>query len=255
MKIQSLFIFAFAAFLPLTAQGEQQHITVVTESTPITSVSTQQPKGAEATEFVRALLEKAGFSYDIQFVPWRRGYQQVKQSANTMIFPLARTAHRETDFQWVGQLIPIRYYLFRLKDRPELSITNLDEARLYRIGVVNYHAHHEYLLQRDFKQLPAVNSSEQNIKKLLLRRIDFFAVSDGGILPLCQRTQIDCSQITPALPLTDLASGLYMAFGQETDSAVVQRLRKAYQQLIEDGTRQKIFATRLEQLNRFHKQW
>lgn len=255
MKARTLLSLVIAAALPFHSHAAELQVTVVTENTPITQASDQHPEGGEATRFVEKLLQRAEIDYTLRIVPWRRGYQLAKHSKNTLIYPLARTREREPHFHWVGQLIPIRYYLFRLKARPSLTLKTLEDARPYTIGVVNYHAHHEYLLQRGFANLQPVNSSDQNLKKLLRHRIDFFPMSDGGVFPLCQRTQISCEQITPELYLEDIASGLYMAFGRDTDAVILQQTAETYQQLIADGTHSKVFAKRLNWLQQFEESW
>lgn len=255
MKTKAIISLALSATLAAPALAEEILIKVLTENTSITKASAQDPEGGEATRFVETLLQTAKITYDLQFVPWRRGYQQAKNSHNTLLFPLARTRERESSFHWVGELVPLRYYLFQLKNREDLILKGLDSARKYRIGVVNYHAHHEYLLHKGFKNLQPVNSYEQNIKKLLLHRIDFFPLSDGAIFPLCQRTQINCERLKPALPLDEIATGMYMAFGLDTDPTIIKLTTATYQKLLADGTHETIFAKRLASLKRFHESW
>ena len=124
-------------------------------------------------------------------------YNEAASRANTLIFPLARSAQREPEFQWIGRLIPVNYYLFKDKNRDDISIHDLNAAREYRIGVVNYHVHHEFLLAKGFAYLQPVNSSSQNLRKAALGRIDLFPMSGGGLVSLCAQEQIDCSRFEP----------------------------------------------------------
>ncbi len=260
---KSLLFSLMAVVSPQTlAQEPPVHIQLVTENTPITralesesSGNGEAQNGGEATEFVQQLMEHSGLSYSLNFMPWRRAYHNAKMSENVLIFPIARTLSREQDFHWIGQLIPIKYYLFQLESRKDLQLDSLEAAKNYDIGVVNFHAHHELLIEQGFTNLQPVNSSEQNIKKLLLGRIDFFAMSDGGIFPLCQRTDIDCSKIKPALELVGISGGLFIAMNPSSDEAVVEKLAKSYQSLVDDGSHAEVFKKRLNNLTRFSKTW
>lgn len=226
-------------------------IMIVTENIPITKASDAQPDGGEATRFVEALMQEAGLEYQLRFVPWHRGYLMAQQIANTMIFPVARTEQREAEFQWVGKLIPVHYYLFRLKDRSDLRLQEFSDIAHHQIGVVNYHAHHEYLLRHNMQHLQPVNNSDQNIRKLLLNRIDFFPMSDTGIFPLCTRTEIDCGLLIPEIEMPNLSSGLYIAFSNSTSPAVVNRLKAAYERMVIRGDHASIFANRRALLKKF----
>jgi len=244
------------------AQERDIHVQLVTENTPITRALVGEASdnggtwgGGEATEFVKLLMDHSGLNYSLNFMPWRRAYHNAKVSENVLIFPLARTLSREQDFHWIGQLIPIRYFLFQLADRDDLQLDNLEEAKRYDIGVVNFHAHHELLIEQGFTKLQPVNSSEQNIKKLLLGRVDFFAMSDGGIFPLCQRTGIDCSRIKPALELTGISGGLFIALNPNSDADLVTKLSISYQALVDDGRHAKTFKKRIDSLSKFSQAW
>ena len=119
-----------------------------------------------------------------------------------LIYPIARDASREKQFQWIGQLIPVTYYLFRLTARTDISINSLEEAKKWQIGVVNEHIHHQHLKDKGFTNFQPVNSNHQNVQKALLGRIDLFPLSDGGMMQLCSRDDLDCSSFNPCLLYT-----------------------------------------------------
>jgi len=257
MNTKCLYTAILSAQLYLSSQLEAGEINIqlVTENTPITRVSLNSQKGGEATRFIQGVMDNADVDYTLSYLPWRRAYHNARAAPNVVIFPLARTAAREAEFQWIGQLVPIKYYLFQLKARDDIDVQSLNDAKPYEIGVVNYHAHHELLLERKFAHLQPVNSSDQNIKKLLLGRIDFFSMSDGGIQPLCERTQIDCRKLKAAVELTGIAGGLYMALSNDSDPELARKLKLSFSQLVNDGTHAEIFSERLDRLENFSDTW
>ena len=94
----------------------------MTERSPFTEPVDDQPWRGEATRFTEAVLQRAGIGYELQYLPWRRAYRYVSSEPGVLIYPLARSEPREESFQWVGQLIPVNYYLFRLKSMPKHSM-------------------------------------------------------------------------------------------------------------------------------------
>lgn len=228
---------------------------VLTENSPFTQGPDELYSGGEATVFVRKLLDTAGIAYELEYLPWRRAYRYALSEPNVVLYPLARSGDREAHFDWIGQLIPVSYYLFKLRSREDIVINHLNQARNYRVGVVNFHIHHQFLKSEGFENLHPVNSTMQNIKKAILGRIDLFPVSDGGLIPFCQQKQIDCSQFEPVLKLTAISGHLYIAFSGATDTELVESARSAYSQLLANGTHQRLFRDRIEQIDRFNARW
>ncbi len=248
--------FALALGLSLTFEEVAgQTVKLITERSTLTQEVSADYSGGEATQFAQKVLEEAGIAHELLYLPWRRAYDLGSTEPNALIFPIARTAQREDNFQWVGELIPVNYYLFRLKSRQHISVNTLDDARPYQIGVVNYHVHHEFLLSLGFTNLQPVNGNLQNLKKALLHRIDLFPLSDGGIILLCINENIDCSQFEPVLKLNEISGGLYMAFSSTTNSAVVQAARESFNRLVDNETHRKTFQSRLDHAQQFDTFW
>ena len=251
VSLTAIALLANAGLNPCSAQ-ELPPIEVLTERSPFTEVS---PTGGEATAFTQLLLEQAGLEHELSFLPWRRAYRYVLEQPNVLIYPLARSAQREDQFSWIGELIPVNYYLFKRADRTDITLETLEDANNYRVGVVNYHVHHEYLTARGLNNLQPVNSSLQNFKKALLGRIDLFPMSDGGLTPICRRNQIDCDQFEPVMKLEGISGGLQLAFNKETDPEVLEKARAAYNALVADGTHARLFSMRFSEIDAFYARW
>ena len=233
----------------------QTPLKLLTEESPFTKQVAPDFSGGEASRFVTRMLRQAGIDYSLQFLPWRRAYRYVLAEPDVMIYPLARSKEREDQFVWIGQLIPVNYYLFKLRSRKDIQITRLEDAKKYSTGVVNYHVHHEYLESEGFTELQPVNSNLQNIRKALLGRIDLFPISDGGLMPICQGNDIDCSRFEPVFKLDDLSGGLYIAVSLNTDPDTVRRATQAYNSLLRDNTHSAIFHDRFQEIRKFDLSW
>lgn len=240
--------------------AEPLQLRVLTEESPFTMHSEQPssdnetPISGEATLFVDRVLQRANITHQTEFIPWKRAYQISSQRPNTLLYPVARTMQREANFHWVGSISPIRYFFFKLKSRPDISLNQLSDANNYNIGVVNKHANHEYLVSRGFKQFETVNSNAQNLKKLLLGRIDIMPMSSSGLAPLCDQINADCSLIVPALALDDFSDGLYMVLSKDSDKSLVEAIQKSYLEEIKTERHWRLFERRTEGARKIEQQ-
>jgi len=235
------YVFFFVCcFGMLNSIANAVEITVVTENSPPLQEMNGKRVAGVATKFVEAVLKKADLSYEIKMYPWVRAFSMMDQP-NVLIYSMARTKARESQFKWVGELRPIKYYLFRLKSRPEIAPQSIEEAKKYRIGVLRQDIVHQYLKREGFPLLDEVAKVELNFTKLFNNRVELVPYSDRLIPSFgCNDLNIDCKKLEPALLLEDISFGLYLAFSDKTDDKVVEKARKAFQALKQDGTYQKI---------------
>jgi len=80
----------------LGSAANAQHLRVVTENWPPYNFFNQNDQiVGSSTEVVRAVLEKAGFSYSIEVYPWARSYSIAQNNSNVLIYTILRTPFRE----------------------------------------------------------------------------------------------------------------------------------------------------------------
>lgn len=252
-RIFSILIITAISFLDVKA--DEPSLTLVTEATPFTINAENSDNGGEATTFVKRLLDDSQLNYQLTFEPWKRAYLKAQNHANVLIYPIARDATRENQFRWIGQLIPVTYYLFRLRTRTDIKPINLEDTKKWQIGVVNEHIHHQYLKDKGFINLQAVNSNYQNIQKALLGRIELFPMSDGGLMQLCSRDDLDCSAFEPVLKLDGISNGLYLAAALDFDQKIIKKLNDSYQNLVANGQHEQVLRQRLLRIEEFKRHW
>lgn len=245
LKNCSLIILA-CCFASLSAMA--QTIQAVTETSSLSYMQDGKVVG-EATMVVEEVLGRAKLDYTIKIYPWARSYKLALENKNVLIFPMSRTAERESLFKWVGELIPIKYYLIKLKERKDIQINSLEDAKQYRIGVVREDVRAKFLIEKGFEVkvhgLQLVTSNDQNIQKLLKKRIDLFPMSGIGFLPLCEKNNIDCSLLEKAYLLEELSTGLWLAYNLETSDDLVEKTAIQLNAIKQDGTYDKIIGKRL----------
>ncbi len=229
----------------LGAPGYAQTIRAVTETTPYTFQRGERVEGT-VTAVVEKTLQAAGMAdYQVRLYPWARAYEMALKEPHVLIFLIARTAAREQQFQWVGEIMKIQYHLFRLRERSDIAVKSLDDAKRYSIGVMRDDVRHQYLLSKGFRRLTLSAQTMDNFSKLLQRQVDLVPLTDDDASSLCQQSHVDCASLTKVLTLDEASSGLYMAFSNATPAADVLRLRQAFDKLKADGTVRRTLEARL----------
>ncbi|MBU2631115.1 MAG: ABC transporter substrate-binding protein [Proteobacteria bacterium] len=91
-----------------------------------------------AVDMMVEMLKKVGSSQtldDIQLLPWARGYRNVQEMPNAVLFSTTRTKERENIFKWVCPINTLRTEVIALKSR-NIKINSVQELLKYRIGCV-----------------------------------------------------------------------------------------------------------------------
>jgi polar amino acid transport system substrate-binding protein len=78
---------------------------VVTENSSwLSTIDAQGNIAGRNTQLVKDILARAGLKADFQVLPWARAYRMAATRPNTLIYSIARTSTRESQFIWLGQI-------------------------------------------------------------------------------------------------------------------------------------------------------
>lgn len=225
----------------LSSLCQAQTIHVVTEATPYTYLAEGKVVGS-ATRVVELSLKRAGLDdYEVSLYPWARSYDMALKEPNVLIYLIARTAAREDQFHWAGEIMKIQYHLYRLKRKDKaFRITNLEAAKHHIIGVMRDDVRYQYLRAKGFTRLVVSAQSVDNFKKLLSGQVDLVPLTSDDATSLCKETQFDCAGLERVLTLDEASTGLYMAYSRSTPVALVQRTRLAFDKLKAEGQLKRI---------------
>ncbi|MEH3021945.1 MAG: transporter substrate-binding domain-containing protein [Pseudomonas oryzihabitans] len=227
---------AVLAMLALLGRGaEAAMVRAVTEETSFTW-SVDGRVGGPATAVVERTLALAGIAdYRLELYPWARAYDLAMREPGVLIYLIARTPAREAQFQWVGEVMRLRYYFYRLASRDEVRIERLDDARAYRLGVMRDDVRHQYLQTLGFPRLVVSGQQKDNFSRLLNGQVDAVLLPELDASHFCQDAGSACPGLRRLAALEDLDTPLYMAFSPTTPAALVERLRAAFAQLESSG--------------------
>ncbi len=223
-----------------TGGVQAQAIRAVTETTPYTFQKGDRVEGP-ATEVVEKTLQAAGLTdYQVKLYPWARAYDMALKEPGVLIYLIARTAAREQQFKWAGEIMKIQYHLYRLRERTDISVKTLTDAKNYTIGVMRDDVRQQYLQSKGFQRLAVSAQWIDNFNKLIKRQVDLVPLTQDDASSLCAEAHFDCAGLERVLTLDEASTGLYMAYSASTADSTVQRTRTAFDKLKADGTVRRI---------------
>ncbi len=219
-----------------------QSLEIVTENYPPYNYEENGHVTGFSTEVVEAVVQKAGIQGTPRVYPWARAYKMALHNENTLIYTITRNAEREDLFKWVGPLASRTIFLFKLKEREEIQIRSLNDAKSFKIGVVIDDAFSMGLIEEGFvvgTHLEQVPREEQNIKKLFNGRIDLVGNVELYMAYTVKSLGLDFDKLEKVYEIQD-NTAYFMALSKNTPDSIVERLQDAFDELLQDGTYDKI---------------
>lgn len=183
---------------------------------------------------VKRLFERANVEYSAKVYPWARAYQLALTQKNTLIYSLLRTDLREDLFHWVAPLCTIDFSFYRAKNRSDIQVNSMDDAKKYLIATQKGQASTEYLLHLGFKEDKNLSTSYNNdnfIQMLFYGRVELIVLSAPFVQSLISTKAPHINQIEAVYPIRYLRQKLYLAANLNTPPAIIQKLQKAYEEL------------------------
>ena len=226
----SLFAFSYAM--------QSIDIMMVTENLPPYNYEEGTAVKGVAAEVVQALVQEVGLQADIHVLSWVRAYLKALEQPNVLIFSIVRTPEREALFHWIGEISTMESYLFKLADREDIQIRSLAGAKSYLIGTWREDVREQYLLSQGFvrqKQIDSSGNPQQNIRKLIMQRIDLVADSDLSFYYQVKQLNYDPALFAKAFKLEHVSRPYYIAFSKKTSPELVTAFKNALQSLKSKG--------------------
>ncbi len=208
---------------------------ITTEYSPPTSMLEGETVIGSATDKVREAMTRAGVSYSIELLPWKRAYSAALTRPDACVYSTTRTPERERLFKWVGPTDEGEWMLLGRADR-NYRLNTLEDARELRIGTYNGDARDAYLRARGFKVDPAPNDMI-NPQKLMMNRIDLWAAGFRRGSAVMEANGW-ANKIVPVLTFNRVK--LYLACNPGVPDATIARLNNALEAMDRDGSLRKI---------------
>ncbi len=189
-----------------------------------------------AINVVVKLFETAKLGYKLQSAPLARGMADARATERVCVFPVQRAQSNEAEYQWISPIFITTSGLYVAPDSREQFMV-LTDAKKFVVGAVRGSGEAEYLKSFGFS-VDEVSAQEQNVEKLLKKRIKVWATDVLSAKFFTQR--LSSNQQGPREVLTFRRSLASLACHAKMPVADVAALQTALDAMIKDGSLQKM---------------
>lgn len=223
--------YSLLMLLPLFSLSQPQ-IQVVTELSPPNQIRINDEVAGHSTDIVRKILSVAEVDASFSIYPWARAYKLASKFDNTLIYSLARTPEREKLFHWVGPVAQFKLGFVKLSEREDIAITNLEQAKQYKIAVQRHDLAFQVLSKHGFDLL-ITSDIKKSYHLLLAKKVDLI-IDDENYLPaMGEQLAIDHNKLSFMYPIDELAVLGYLAANRNTEPKLIDALISAFNEVKE----------------------
>lgn len=238
LHVPKFALFAFMLTLsPCLVYGNDQ-LEVLTENWPPFNYLKDDKVTGFATEIVEATLKNAKIDYVIRLGVWKGVYDKVLAEKNILIYTITRTKQREDLFDWIGPFAQRQQGLYKLKNRQDIKIEHLDDARKYVIGLQDKDAITQDLLQEGFsekaKNIQLFGKRILSYRSLFAGRVDLVAGMDITIKHQLMLDNLPYNKVEKAYAF-DSDEGFYMALKKGSNPSLIMRIKASFENLASSG--------------------
>jgi polar amino acid transport system substrate-binding protein len=195
-----------------------------------------------AVDLMVEMLKKVGSSQtrdDIKLLPWARGLKDLGTKPNAVLFSTTRTKERENLYKWVCPINTLITEVIALKSK-NIKITSNQDFGKYKVGCVLDDVGQDLIIAAGvpIEKLDRTSSYKTNVKKLNAGRLDLYVSSMESVRLYAEKIGVDPDKFESVYILDE--SYLCYAFNKAVSDDVINQLQKALDELIEDGTFDKI---------------
>lgn len=231
-----------AVLMLFCLQSLAEPLQVVTEDSSYSELRDGKVVGV-ASEIVEKTLTRAGVTdYHMALYPWARAYDMARLEPNVLIYPIIRSAEREPLFKWVGELDQVTPMFYKLRERRDIVVKSLQDAKTWSVGVVRDDSRQEYLEGKGFNKMVVSSNNLDNLRKLLSGQVALVPLPEREAREQCEDLHIAFEDLESVYTIDELSKGLYVALSLKTPDDTVKRITAAFAQLKDDGTLAKVMA-------------
>ncbi len=179
-----------------------------------------------STEILKKITKNSSiYISKIEILPWKRAYEQVLSTKNTVLYSAGRSSERENLFAWVGPIDSIRVGIVAKKDS-KLTISKIADFNSYKIGTITSSFVEQKLLKKGINKnaLDSFINIESQVKKLVSVRVDMVAFSIPAICYFLQKMGEDLNDYEEVYFVGE--ADLYFAFNKDSDKDVINELNR-----------------------------
>lgn len=221
--------------------SEAKEITILTEcSQPCQLRESDSLPDSLPTDIILALFKITKDTPKIFVMPWARAYKSALTEKNVLIYSISRTIKREDSFQWIGDILVERYFVWGLKNKSHHALALSQDFKNQSFATYRGSNEFEYISQMPNINFYPVVYQNQRIQMVLADRIDYFIENEQTLKESCIRLSIDCEKFQKITEIKSLNTPLSIAINKNSNPALIKQYQAAFSSLYSSGQLQQL---------------
>lgn len=193
------------------------------------------PEGGVFTALTREAFRRVGYRIDVQFMPWKRAIETTKRGDYDGVMGAVLNSERAPFFVATEAIVPYETVLFS-RSEEIITYTDLSELQSYKIGTVRGISA-ENILKAANLTFESVGEYEQNLKKLMAKRIDLIAGNNFVIPDLLKKyPEFEGKVRAVSPPLQTRPLRIIVPKKNSHHTAIIADFNRGLREIITDGT-------------------
>lgn len=227
-------VLLLSAMLAQPASAAERLLVVTENEFWLNTVDGQGNISGPSTRLVKDILARAGLKADFQVFPWARAYRIAATRPNTLIYSIARTSSRESQFIWLGQIAYMQRVFYRLHGETGITPQSLEQVKnCCKVCVGNHDVQEEFLAKAGFQENSQyiITNNQQECPRLLQSGAAQLLIADPDQLhSQLARLKLPEQQFDSVLTLPQ-GDPLYLAANPASDPQLLQAISEAIRTL------------------------
>lgn len=234
MLVTTLFIMIVGLAMPAQGWAQEKSVTLATMNfEPLYGESLLE--GGVVTALTREAFRRVGYRIDVQFMPWKRAIESTKIGDYDGVMGAVLNAERAPFFVATEAIVPYETVLFS-RSEEIITYTDLSELKSYKIGTVRGISAEDILKAANLT-FESVTEYEQNLKKLMAKRIDLMAGNNFLIPDLLKKyPEFEGKVRAVSPPLQTNPLRILVPKKNSNHTVIVADFNRGLQEIITDGT-------------------
>jgi polar amino acid transport system substrate-binding protein len=216
--------------LSATVMAEEKLLVVTENSSWLSTIDKQGNVAGRNTQLVKDILTRAGLKADFQVLPWARAYRVAATRPNTLIYSIARTDTRESQFLWLGQIGHMQRVFYRLNGETGITPQSLEQVKnCCKVCVGNHDVQEEFLIKSGFapgSQYITTNSQQECPRLLQSGAAQLLIADPDQLRSQLLKLKLPEQQFQPVFSMPQ-GDALYLAANPASDPHIIQAITEA----------------------------
>ncbi|MBL6932736.1 MAG: transporter substrate-binding domain-containing protein [Rhodospirillales bacterium] len=230
LKLLSL-LFLLLVTLPGTANTQEPgDLRVITAIFPPYSYEENGEVKGVAVDLIKKMFLELGLTPEIEIYPWARALYTARNTPNSLLFSVSRSAEREASFKWIGTIFDFDVNIFKKAERSDIVIKGIEDLNHYSFAGLIGDIKAEYLKNLGVA-VQEVALEISTVKMLDAGRIDLIASDRHAMNFRLSNLGLRQDDFVSVFKLHDLSKPLYLVSSMDTDDQFVETLRQALERV------------------------